>query len=197
MSSTKNSHHNKGGIKVSPQASDAVGVSRHTHQSSAWLHMDTWCCNSEPWPQYHDLVRVLPSIPPTCSFLELALYLCPPSMHHFMSLAPSSLIFFLVGAVLAQDQRSCYFPDGSLSLKDTPCTSDTNTTCCGQGFACLENGICQVTTLAQAYDPKLNPLINYYRGSCTDQRWSSPQCPQFCIGSQCKTPRPGHRGPIL
>lgn len=118
-------------------------------------------------------------------------------MHPFASLAQSPLIFFLVGAALAQDQRSCYYPDGSLSLKDTPCTSGTNTTCCGQGFACLENGICQVTTLAQAYDPKLNPLINYYRGSCTDQGWSSPQCPQFCIGSQCKRPRPRHRGPIL
>ena len=107
-------------------------------------------------------------------------------MRRLLSLASSLLVALLSCTAVAQDQRSCYYPDGSLALKDTPCTSDTSTTCCGQGFACLENGICQVTTLAQAFDPNLNPSINYYRGSCTDQSWSSPECPQFCIGSQCK-----------
>ena len=94
-------------------------------------------------------------------------------------------LFFLPFALLVQSQ-SCYYPDGSIAVNDTPCSSSaTGTVCCGPGFACLENRVCQVTTEAQEADPNLNKKIFYVRGSCSDQTWASPGCPNFCIGSQC------------
>ena len=138
--------------------------------------------------QMLNLGIALSSISPVFSTSShLTFLVFPASRGFYVQYAPLPMphstcsLFSLGYLVLAQDQRSCYYPDGSLSLKDTPCSSDTNTTCCGQGFACLENGICQVTSLAQAYDPDLNPLINYYRGSCTNQDWSIPKCPQFWL----------------
>lgn len=101
----------------------------------------------------------------------------------------SGPLLFLPRTIFAQDTRSCNFPDGTPSRNDTPCTSGNGeAVCCGQGFACLEDGVCQVTSFAFQSNPDLNTGINYYRGSCTDQSWSSPDCPQFCIGSQCVTP---------
>ena len=93
-------------------------------------------------------------------------------------------LIFLAFARLAHCQ-SCYYPDGSIAVNDTPCSSATGTVCCGPGFACLENRVCQVTTEAQEADPDLNKNILYIRGSCSDQTWASPDCPSFCLGEQC------------
>jgi hypothetical protein len=90
----------------------------------------------------------------------------------------------LISKVCCQG-NSCYYPDGSSAASDTPCFSTSGASvCCGDGFACLANGICQVTSFAFISNPDLNKQINYYRGSCTDQTWSSSSCPQFCIGTQ-------------
>ena len=71
----------------------------------------------------------------------------------------------------------CYFPDGkSVANFDTPCHSDGNSTCCGQGYACMSNDICKLTSyvLDQSADQS-----TYVRGSCTDPTWSGV-CPNFC-----------------
>jgi hypothetical protein len=88
------------------------------------------------------------------------------------------LILFLVANIqLASAQ--CYYPDGSISTGDTPCTSTGNSTCCGSGYACLSNRICMATgDEAQKPDASL-----YVRGSCTDPTWKSASCPLFCISS--------------
>lgn len=72
----------------------------------------------------------------------------------------------------------CYYPDGSVAPQDTPC-SDTSaeSTCCGQGYACLSNNICMAT----GDEIIKNGATLYVRGSCTDQKWRSSSCPLFCI----------------
>ncbi len=71
----------------------------------------------------------------------------------------------------------CYYPDGSQATNDTACTSSTNSTCCGNGYACLSNNICMATSAdAQKPDATL-----YVRGSCTDQSFTSSNCPLFCL----------------
>ena len=78
---------------------------------------------------------------------------------------------------------SCYFPDTTEASHDFPCYPDRDiSVCCGPGFACLPNGICEVTAAA------VNPGVSYplVRGSCTDKTWASTACPQFCVTTGCK-----------
>jgi hypothetical protein len=72
----------------------------------------------------------------------------------------------------------CFFPDGkTVAPQDTPCM-EGNSTCCGQGFACLSNNICMLTSYVSGAGSGQSP---YVRGSCTDPTWNDPNCPQFCI----------------
>jgi len=71
-------------------------------------------------------------------------------------------------------QQMCYFPNGSPSPNDTPCRSSGFTHCCNNQSICLGNGFCQSVEF-QPY--------TLSRGSCTDQTWQSPNCPQRCKGS--------------
>ena len=65
---------------------------------------------------------------------------------------------------------TCYYPSGTTS-PDTPCRSDdVASSCCAHTDTCLSNGLC----LAQGG----SELIS--RGSCTDESWQSPKCPQYC-----------------
>lgn len=66
--------------------------------------------------------------------------------------------------------QTCYYPNSTASI-DTPCHSDAAASaCCNDGDTCLSNGLC----LAQ-HGPEV-----ISRGSCTDQSWESPSCPQHC-----------------
>ena len=66
--------------------------------------------------------------------------------------------------------QTCYYPNSTSSV-DTPCHSDAAASaCCHDTDTCLSNGLC----LAQGG----GELIS--RGSCTDQSWESPNCPQYC-----------------
>ncbi|KAL2257935.1 hypothetical protein VTK26DRAFT_8946 [Humicola hyalothermophila] len=77
-----------------------------------------------------------------------------------------------------QVEAACYYPSGQIAPNDTPCRDDTeHATCCGQGYACLSNGICQATGEEQLKDG----ATEFVRGSCTDRRWRSSSCPLFCI----------------
>ncbi|KXX77126.1 hypothetical protein MMYC01_205230 [Madurella mycetomatis] len=75
-------------------------------------------------------------------------------------------------------EAACYYPSGRIAPNDIPCRDDTpHATCCGQGYACLSNGICQATgEELQAPDAS-----EFVRGACTDREWRSSSCPLFCI----------------
>lgn len=89
------------------------------------------------------------------------------------------LIFFLF--LIFKCFAICYYPDGSAAPQDTPCNDETaESACCGQGYACLSNGVCQATG-----DEIQKPgASKYVRGSCTDTGWRSSSCPSFCINPQ-------------
>ena len=72
----------------------------------------------------------------------------------------------------------CYYPNGSVSPQDLPCSSGINSTCCGPGFACLTNNICMLTSAAPDQDSQ-----QYVRGSCSDKSFTFSSCPLFCSSS--------------
>ena len=87
-------------------------------------------------------------------------------------------IFFLVLYSGISASAECYYPNGELSPNDTPCRDDTkDSVCCGQGYACLSNGICQAT----GKELKKSGASEFARGGCTDKTWRSSNCPLFCI----------------
>ena len=93
-----------------------------------------------------------------------------------------SLLSFIIGlsSLINSSRATCYYPDGTVAPQDTACTdSVAESTCCGQGYACLSNRICMAT----GDEIKKQGASLYVRGSCTDQSWRSSNCPQFCINS--------------
>ena len=94
------------------------------------------------------------------------------------------MISFLLYNVLSvvtislQASTSCYYPDGTYIAADRPCigNGDQESFCCGtQGVMCLADKVCHYNDTT----PKNG--ISYGRGSCTDQSWTSPACPNFCL----------------
>lgn len=86
---------------------------------------------------------------------------------------------FLSFPVWSAAHAACYYPSGRQSPSDIPCRDDTpHTPCCGQGYVCLSNGLCQAT----AEELKKPGVNEYARGSCTDKTWQSSGCPLYCIG---------------
>ena len=75
-------------------------------------------------------------------------------------------------------ESTCYFPDGTIPRQDTPCQSEGESTCCGAGYACLSNNLCELTEHVPNPAPGQSQWV---RGSCTDQTWKSPNCPNFCL----------------
>ncbi|KXH63105.1 hypothetical protein CSAL01_11072 [Colletotrichum salicis] len=95
--------------------------------------------------------------------------------HPFLSL----LITLLLS--VAQVRAACYYPDGSIAPNDTPCQDLTaESTCCGQGYACLSNAMCEATGKELSKDG----ATELVRGSCTDPSWRSSSCPLFCINPE-------------
>ncbi|KAH8658005.1 hypothetical protein BX600DRAFT_62382 [Xylariales sp. PMI_506] len=65
---------------------------------------------------------------------------------------------------------TCYYPSGTISTGDTPCTNEEFSACCGSGAICLDNGYC--LSVAQPF--------TLSRASCTDINWDSSNCPSQC-----------------
>lgn len=69
---------------------------------------------------------------------------------------------------------TCYFPDGSVASRDTPCnsyaTSYGASACCAYQDVCLDNHLCIAQSGAEVIS----------RGSCTDRTWQSSECCQYC-----------------
>lgn len=72
----------------------------------------------------------------------------------------------------------CFTRDGNPN-SDLPCyPTESESFCCGSGWACLPNRICAQT------ERSAGELVVFARGSCTDQLWlSTSQCPDFCLAS--------------
>ncbi|KAH8757180.1 hypothetical protein F5883DRAFT_159453 [Diaporthe sp. PMI_573] len=72
----------------------------------------------------------------------------------------------------------CYYPDGTTAPQDVPCNDNADhSACCGQGYACLSNGVCMAT----GDELQKSGASTYVRGSCTDSAWRSSSCPSFCV----------------
>lgn len=86
----------------------------------------------------------------------------------------TSLLVIAPILVLAQDARSCYWPNGTdVAVGNNsyfPCSSSGPSSCCLEGEACLSNGLC--------YGAEWG---NTYRGACTDSTWTTSYCPQLCL----------------
>ena len=72
-------------------------------------------------------------------------------------------------AITLRQSGSCYYPTGDPSPGDSPCGSGDATPCCPYQWQCEKNGLCYLEN--EGY---------YGRYTCTDQTWSSDNCPQFC-----------------
>jgi hypothetical protein len=116
------------------------------------------------WPKTHECLC-------TC-LIDFSCYstLFEMERHCYLALLVVSLLSFTTA--------TCYFPDGTIPRQDTPCRSSGFATCCGAGYACLTNNLCQLTGFVA------NPIdgqSEYVRGSCTDKTWNSEFCPNVCI----------------
>ncbi|OKL55319.1 hypothetical protein UA08_09392 [Talaromyces atroroseus] len=72
---------------------------------------------------------------------------------------------------LAAATQTCYYPDKSIASSDIPCGNGTHVACCGEGAVCLSNGLCM-----DVFQP-----FTLARSSCTDQSWTSGNCPNYCL----------------
>ena len=96
----------------------------------------------------------------------------PRAFHTFSSLSLFfALSLILISPQLAQGQQ-CYYPNGNLSPNDVPCSSESGSACCPNGWECLSNGLC--------YLPNEAYLGRY---TCTDSNWQSVcrQSSEFAI----------------
>lgn len=86
----------------------------------------------------------------------------------------TDLVLCFLGNFIMANAQTCYYPDGSIPPRDTPCHSpsigDGASACCAESDICLDNGLCLANSGSE--------LIS--RGSCTDQSWQSPECSQYC-----------------
>ena len=91
----------------------------------------------------------------------------------------SGLLCLLSLVLPALCAKECYYPNGDPS-DDQPCHPfAAESACCGTGWTCLSNDICEYT---QDQPIAGNFLGKLFRGSCTDSGWISDKCPRFCYG---------------
>ncbi|TLD37521.1 hypothetical protein E2P81_ATG04333 [Venturia nashicola] len=82
-------------------------------------------------------------------------------------------------AAQRNNSSHCYYPSGIFS-PGKPCQPNAkNSVCCGPGFQCLGNGLCQTSPFIDT--PYKHTL---YRSACTDPTFQDPACPHFCIGEE-------------
>ncbi|KAK1988565.1 hypothetical protein LZ30DRAFT_745029 [Colletotrichum cereale] len=94
---------------------------------------------------------------------------------------PRCVLWFPIVSLLSGVHAACYYPDGSIAPNDTPCQDRTaESVCCGQGYACLSNGMCQAT----GKELQKGGATELVRGACTDRSWRSSSCPLFCINPE-------------
>lgn len=83
-----------------------------------------------------------------------------------LSVSTFVALLLILPSVLA----TCYYPNGDVSQDDyIPCPNSE--ACCPKDAFCLSNGLCWTS---------LNFL---FRASCSDQSWTSPDCPKYCLNA--------------
>ncbi|CAK7218119.1 hypothetical protein SCUCBS95973_003382 [Sporothrix curviconia] len=80
---------------------------------------------------------------------------------------------FFVASASGAGNRTCYYPDGSVSPSDYACAETGTTHCCNDMSACLSTGYCMSAE---------QPPYVISRGSCTDNAWGTG-CPAKCAGT--------------
>ncbi|KAK1997244.1 hypothetical protein LX36DRAFT_636529 [Colletotrichum falcatum] len=96
-------------------------------------------------------------------------------------MSPPLALLLLIFSLSSRAHGVCYYPDGSIAPNDTPCQDRTaESVCCGQGYACLSNGMCQAT----GRELQKGGATELVRGACTDRSWRSSSCPLFCINPE-------------
>ncbi|GME45757.1 hypothetical protein GTA08_BOTSDO09380 [Neofusicoccum parvum] len=92
-----------------------------------------------------------------------------------IQLLTATTLLLAVQRGLTRATDTCYYPDGSVSDKDLPCSSSNGgAACCPQGWACMANGFCYLD---------YKDYISRY--TCTDQSWTSGGCPNYCLDGTC------------
>ena len=82
-----------------------------------------------------------------------------------------------VSFLLPSTSSLCYFPNGNVSNGLACHPTAEASVCCGDGVACLSNGVCEHLSDSSSS----SVAATYYtRGTCTDSSWKSASCPQFC-----------------
>lgn len=72
----------------------------------------------------------------------------------------------------------CFDIDGRYLVGNTACNpSARESVCCGNYWACLENGLCISTEDSPDIGAKELAI-----GSCTDPSWGTVECVDFCQG---------------
>ncbi|CAK7231145.1 hypothetical protein SEUCBS140593_007827 [Sporothrix eucalyptigena] len=87
--------------------------------------------------------------------------------------AALAAILASLSLVSAATNRTCYFPDGSVSADDYACAETGTIHCCNSMSACLTTGYCMSAE---------QPPYVISRGSCTDNAWGTG-CPAKCAGT--------------
>jgi hypothetical protein len=73
--------------------------------------------------------------------------------------------------------QHCFYPSGNFMIGEACVDGAAVSNCCGYGFTCMSNGLCQTSPAAQK-----NLKATYYRSACTDRTWTSDNCTRVCIG---------------
>ncbi|KAK4149902.1 hypothetical protein C8A00DRAFT_18484 [Chaetomidium leptoderma] len=90
------------------------------------------------------------------------------------TVAAAFLLTLATAPLLAHGASQCYFPGGNES-SDVPCDPKAEVSmCCPTESQCLSSGLCLIDETGPSQG------ISFARGTCTDQNWDSPLCPQHC-----------------
>ena len=81
-------------------------------------------------------------------------------------------LLVLLSSITIHVHAACYWPNQTIATDDTPCFAGRTSHCCGTNWDCLSSGVCRV----QQGDRQF-----FYRGTCNDKSWASPDCPSFCL----------------
>lgn len=122
---------------------------------------------------------------PTCYSRILILRAVGLGPGYYRAMFSLLIIYFslLTGCQLAtavSSKATCFSINGQPNT-DFPCfLGQSVSACCGTDSICLDNGLCKPVDSVG-----VSELI---RGSCTDETWLSPSCPNYCVGKCVHSP---------
>jgi len=95
----------------------------------------------------------------------------PFAVSHFLDVLVV-LIFFPIQILAVSPDAHCYTGNGTIST-DFPCRLSNDVSfCCGVGWSCLSNGLCQYRA-----------STSFAEGTCTDKSFPANSCLGLCLAS--------------